>query len=120
MGWLNLSCAAPHGATHLENSSVLSRPYPLVTVYLSPMTNRKPNGRPRKYGRRYPWADWFALERFTLRRGRDYDTPTYTMAQQVRNAAGPRRHNVRVSILIDPDREALTVSVLPPPSAKRK
>lgn len=66
---------------------------------------------PRLFGRRYPWKEWFALPQFTVYKGIDYAGRTYTFAQQVRNAAGPSRHNVPISILIHDDGNGVTVFV---------
>jgi hypothetical protein len=66
----------------------------------------------RKYGVRYPWRHWFSLPAFVLSEGEDFVGKAYTMAQQVRNAAGPRRHNVKVAIAISPDQKRIIVRVL--------
>lgn len=67
----------------------------------------------------YPWSVWFENQRFTLVRGVDYSCHTYAMAQQVRNAARPKRCNVRVSIKIAADGESLTVVVSRPNRSAR-
>lgn len=61
---------------------------------------------------RYPWADWFRRkEPFTLTKGEDYFAETSGMMQMIRNAAGPRRYNCKVSISIAEDDQSLTVLV---------
>lgn len=75
-------------------------------------TQENRNDAPKKFCRRYPWVRWFSQRKFRLIRGRDYDCFTHAMAQMVRNAAAPKRHNVRVSISVEGDGESLTVRVL--------
>lgn len=65
----------------------------------------------KKFCRRYPWQRLFARRSFRLVRGRDYDCLTHAMAQMVRNAAAPRRHNVKVNIRVDEDGGAILVVV---------
>jgi hypothetical protein len=71
------------------------------------------------FGRRYPWARWFRRGVFTLVKGRDYNGRTYTMAQQVRNAAGRPQHRLKVNIQMPLDEQSLTVRVLGPLDQKR-
>jgi hypothetical protein len=71
---------------------------------------------PRKYGRRYPWRQWFSKKRFTIFRGTDFAGRAYSMAQQVRTAARPGRWGVKVSIRISEDEESVTVVVHNPVS----
>lgn len=71
------------------------------------MTRKKLN----KFGRRYPWEEWFSYDKFTLRRGKDYNGRTDTMVQQIRNAGSPLRHGVRVSIKVSDDGNSITVVV---------
>ena len=52
----------------------------------------------KKFGRRYPWADWFALGSFALVRGADFDCRPDTMAQMTRSAAKARELHVRIRI----------------------
>ncbi len=64
----------------------------------------------KKYGSRYPWARWFKSKQFTLLRGQDYFYQTYTMAQQVRNAA--KRFNKIVEINMHEDGGGFTVTIV--------
>lgn len=73
-------------------------------------------GRPR----RYPWEKWFRQSKFTLIQGRDYDGRTDTMAQQVRNAALPTKHNRKIRIRIADDVKSLTVWVLGPYTVRQQ
>lgn len=57
--------------------------------------------------KRHPWDKWFGYRQFTLRKGRQYTCQSYSMAQQVRNAAAER--DVKVSIRILNDRITVTV-----------
>lgn len=52
----------------------------------------------KKFGRRYPWEEWFALPVFYLIRGQDYSCMPHGMAQMVRNNAAQRRVKVHVEI----------------------
>jgi hypothetical protein len=65
----------------------------------------------RKGARRYPWREWFNLKSFTLVQDVDYDCHTYTMAQQIRNAACQPKFYVRVGVDIAQDGKSLTVWV---------
>lgn len=78
--------------------------------------------KPEKYGRRYPWAKWFARGSFVLRAGRDFNGRAYTMAQQVRTAAGSPRFRLSVSIVISDDSGSIAVVVTGrlPPLKRRK
>ena len=51
----------------------------------------------KKWGRRYPWDDWFANCYFELVRGIDYNGRTDTMMVQIRTQAGKRGLKVSVS-----------------------
>lgn len=75
--------------------------------------NTRPT-KPSKYGRRYPWLRWFGQLHFTLKKGRDYDCRTDTMANMVRQAAA--RHGYKVSILIADDGRSMWVAVLERPN----
>lgn len=57
--------------------------------------------------RRHPWDKWFGYRQFVLKKGRQYTCQSYTMAQQVRNAAAER--DMKVSIRILHDRITVTV-----------
>jgi hypothetical protein len=74
----------------------------------------------KKFGVRYPWEKWFRRKSFTLQKGRDYECRTYTMAQAIRNAAAPDRHNKVVHIRIDDERDRLRVCVEPRANGKVK
>ncbi len=63
----------------------------------------------KKFGRRYPWRKWFILDRFVLRRGRDYDCKTFSMAQAVYKAAARMRINIDIDI--DEEDGALHVEI---------
>ena len=67
-----------------------------------------------KFCRRYPWKLWFSRHRFRLIRGRDYDCLTHAMVQMIRSAAGPRRHNVKVSTSVGNNSDSITVRVTGP------
>jgi hypothetical protein len=71
------------------------------------------------FGRRYPWARWFRRGVFTLVKGRDYNGRSYTMAQQVRNAASRPGHRLKVSVQMALDENSLTVRVLGPLGGKK-
>lgn len=77
------------------------------------MTNTK-GGRKSdestKWGRRYPWDDWFKRPEFRLRRKRDYNGRTDTFIQQVRRAATVRR--LGIEIVVSDDNSTLTVRVV--------
>jgi hypothetical protein len=61
--------------------------------------NQKVGGRPpKKFGHRYPWAEWFKKKRFKLVKGKDFDGMTHGMAAMVRNAACRLRLSVNVSL----------------------
>ncbi len=69
-----------------------------------------PDKRPKRTGLpRYPWADWFRSGEFLLVRGLDFQGRTYSMAQQVRNAASVRRHNYEVHVEIADDERTIRV-----------
>ena len=55
-------------------------------------------------------------KQFTIYRGTDFAGRTYSMAQQVRTAAKPRRWGIKVSIRISEDEESITVTVHNPVS----
>ncbi len=61
----------------------------------------KKNGTAKKFGRRYPWTDWFSRPKFSLERGRDYSCMPHGMAQMVRNNAAARKVHVEVHIQED-------------------
>lgn len=62
---------------------------------------------------RHPWLKWFSRGgSFSLRRGTHYEGKTHAMAQQIRNAAGPRRFNVKVSLDIADDSSYIDVEVI--------
>ena len=64
----------------------------------------------KKKLRRYPWEKWMnSDERTTLRRGRDYDCMTHSMAQQVRMEA--TRWGLSVSIQIADDGKSLSFEI---------
>jgi len=62
----------------------------------------------KKYGRRYPWLEWFKRGQVRLRQGRDYGGRTDTMAQAARFAA--RRQGIKVHIKIADDGLSLTMT----------
>ncbi len=78
-----------------------------------PVPTKKPE-RPRapKFARRYPWRRWFSMKSFHIEKGLDYNGHTYTMAQQIRNAAGNPKWAVKVSITVSEDGNSLNVTVL--------
>lgn len=60
---------------------------------------------------RYPWAEWWELGAFELRQGRDYLSPSYPFAQQVRNRAV--LDGLRVSVtVVSGEKERIRVKVL--------
>lgn len=65
----------------------------------------------QKHGARYPWDQWFARSRFTLKRGVHYQCRSDTMAQQVRTAGRRPRYGVKVSVEIAEDGQSLAVTV---------
>lgn len=56
----------------------------------------------------YRWNQWFAMSRFILRQGKDYDCSPSTMDQQIRNQATSR--GIRVSIT-QPNAITLVVTI---------
>lgn len=46
--------------------------------------------------KKYPWEKWFGKSKFFLYRGRDYTCSTWTMIQQVRNAASARSLSLEI------------------------
>lgn len=62
----------------------------------------------KKYGRRYPWDEWFKAREISLRKGEDYNGRTDTFATRIRITAGERGY--KVSIRIDDDGEGMTVA----------
>ncbi len=58
---------------------------------------------------RYPWGEWLGRARLTLRKGRDYDCSTSSIALMVRRAA--KRRGVEVSIET-PDDGRIVVTVV--------
>lgn len=76
------------------------------------MPKRKRPGEAKRFGRRYPWHEWFSQDEFLLRKGRDFNGRVDTMANQIRGAAMADRYDVKVSIRIWPDMETLEVKVL--------
>lgn len=70
-----------------------------------------PGATTKRFGRRYPWEEWFSQKEFHLRQGIDFNGRVDTMDQQVRNAAGPERHNMAISVTIDSDGKGLRVKV---------
>jgi hypothetical protein len=67
-----------------------------------------------KFGRRYPWAEWFAQGRFFLRRGDgpgfDYSCRSASMCQMIYQAA--YRRGLRVAISTAQDENSLDVTVI--------
>lgn len=59
----------------------------------------------KKFGRRYPWREWFARKTFFLIQGVHYDCMTHAMAQMVRNVAASATHRLRVSVNVWNDRK---------------
>lgn len=49
----------------------------------------------------YPWAEWFGRGRFRLRRGRDYDCSTVSMAGQIRDRASADGLSVSIEEIDD-------------------
>lgn len=68
---------------------------------------------PKKFGRRYPWSEWFGSKQFTLKRGLDFDKTVmiHAMAQMVRNAAARKIFRLKVGVHIL-DTNSLKVEVL--------
>jgi len=66
----------------------------------------------KKYGRRYPWREWFARGYFALCRGKDYTCRTPSMAQLVYQAARRAHFKLAVKIQTASDEQSLTVRVL--------
>ena len=65
----------------------------------------------KRFGRRYPWAKWFASGCFVLRRGIDFDCMPHGMAQMIRNVASMR--GLRVSVRIEEDAIHVRVTGVP-------
>lgn len=63
----------------------------------------------KRYGRRYPWDQWFSKKKFVVRRGKDFDCMTHCMAQMIRTRAGGKGIKVRVQVGED---GVITVAVL--------
>jgi hypothetical protein len=71
----------------------------------------KPAKRKRYRRGLYPWEKWLKLRKpFTLYHRVDYDCPTYSMAQQVRNRLV--QTGLRASITIAPNEESLTITLI--------
>lgn len=74
---------------------------------------------PKRFGRRYPWADWFGVgQTVVLKRGRDFTTTLNGMMITVRNAA--RRLGWKVSVAMSLTEDKLIVTTLGRPRAKRR
>ncbi len=73
------------------------------------MNATRKNKRPYAF---HPWEKWFGAGKFELVRGRDYNGRTDSLIQQIRNAAGPRRFNLALSIQVSDNGERITVHVL--------
>jgi hypothetical protein len=79
----------------------------------SVLPKTKEGEAPKKFGQRYPWAEWFSKDYFVLKQGTHFLDRPYTMAQQIRNAAGPKRFNLRVSVIIPEDApDTIEVTIL--------
>lgn len=52
----------------------------------------------KKYGRRYPWLEWFSRQRFSLTRGHEFDCEPAAMAQLVYRAASRLKQSVTVHL----------------------
>jgi hypothetical protein len=62
----------------------------------------------------YPWDEWFTLDRFVLRAGKDYHTSQSSMAQQVRSEAHRRRfHELGLRVGIEDAGDRLVVTIIP-------
>lgn len=77
-----------------------------------------------KFGHRYPWSDWFASRRFTIRPNVDYDPRVcrpYTMAQIARNRASSDTYRLKLNIRIHEDGtiDVEVVGNLPPRPTRR-
>lgn len=59
------------------------------------MIKRVSGGRGKKL---YQWEKWFKSKKFTLKKGKDYECLTHSIAQQCRNAAF--RYGYLVSIKV--------------------
>jgi hypothetical protein len=66
---------------------------------------------PPRYGRRYPWVEWFRKRKFTLRLGRDYDCMPHCIAQMARNWANRDDRRLKLDIKIRPNGD-VTVTVV--------
>lgn len=79
--------------------------------------------KPKKYGRRYPWARWLARSRFTLLRGKDYTIETRGMVQMLRSTSLLPKYRVKLKITTLPRDAGIKVvrlGILPPPGAPLK
>ena len=65
------------------------------------ISNRLRRKPAEKWGNRYPWGRWFALDEFVLKQGRDFDGQTHGMVQQLRTAAVKYRVRLRVKVVDD-------------------
>jgi len=65
------------------------------------MKCEKQKGQANSHGVRYPWDEWFAVDGFTIRHGREYSCMPHGMVQNVRRAAAARGLSVSVSIEAD-------------------
>lgn len=66
----------------------------------------------KKFGRRYPWADWFSKKKVILKRHRDYSCQSYIMAQMARNVARSRNYQLEIDVTIPDDSNSVVIRVL--------
>lgn len=56
---------------------------------------------------RHPWDKWFSRNRFTLKKGRDYEGKSHAMGVQVRRKADQK--NLSVSIFVEETKILVTI-----------
>lgn len=76
-------------------------------------------GFAKKFGRRYPWDEWFSSDSFILIRGVDYDCLSHGMYAMIRNQASARGCSVSVRIVELDGTERISVWVRSRTSRRR-
>lgn len=59
--------------------------------------NETAGGGQRRWGKRHPWAEWFAMAEFVAERGVDYGCRTDTMMSQIRQKAAKLGKSVSIT-----------------------
>ena len=68
-----------------------------------------------KYGNRYPWREWMKKGSLVLKRGKDYDHSSWTMAQMIRNKVSEMNRRVgegmrwKYAISVSDDEKSISV-----------